>query len=112
MNKNIPNLAKVFRALSDKNRLKILLFVYKKECECKDSQPSFKNEACIKDLSKLLNITTPTISHHIKELVNAGLIITKREGKWVYCKINKKEFEKACIFLSKFLNNKRRNQKK
>jgi DNA-binding transcriptional ArsR family regulator len=112
MNKDISSLAKIFKALTDENRLKILLFVYKKECKCADSQPSCQNETCIKDLSKLLNITTPTISHHIKELVNAGLIITKKEGKWVYCKINQKAFEKACNFLSKFLNNKGRNYKK
>lgn len=102
MNKNIPNLAKIFKALADENRLKILLFVYKKECKCDENQLSCQNETCIKDLSKLLNITTPTISHHIKELVNAGLIITKKEGKWVYCKINRKAFEKAYIFSSKF----------
>lgn len=111
MNKDTPNFTKIFRALSDVNRLKILLFVYKKECNCEDSQLSCQNETCIKDLSKLLNITTPTISHHIKELVNAGLIITKKEGKWVYCKVNRKTFEKVCIFLSKFFNNKGRNLK-
>lgn len=112
MNKNIPNLAKIFKALADESRLKILLFVYKKECKCKDNQLSCKNETCIKDLSKLLNITTPTISHHIKELVNVGLIITRKEGKWVYCRINRKVFERACGFLSKLLNNKGRNYKK
>lgn len=80
MNKDTSNFTKIFKALADENRLKILLFVYKKECKCKDSQPSCQNETCIKDLSKLLNITTPTISHHIKELVNAGLIITKKKG--------------------------------
>lgn len=102
MSKNISNLAKMFKALADENRLKILLFVYKKECKCKDSQLSCKNEACIKDLSKSLSITTPTISHHIKELVNAGLIITKREGKWIYCRVNRKAFEKHFNFLNVF----------
>lgn len=111
MNKSIYNLAKIFKALADENRLKILLFVYQKDCKCKDNQLSYQNEACIKDLSKLLNITTPTISHHIKELVNAGLIITRREGKWVYCKVNRKTFEKVCIFLSELFNNKGRNLK-
>lgn len=111
MNKDTSNLTKIFKALSDDNRLKILLFIYKEECKCQDKQLSCQNEACIKDLSKLLNITTPTISHHIKELVNAGLIITKKEGKCIYCKVNRKSFEKVCIFLSKFFNNKEQNLK-
>jgi len=103
MNKNIKNLAKIFKALSDENRLKILSSVYAKECKCNDGQFSCRNETCIKDLSKLLDITIPTISHHIKELVNANLIITEKEGKWVYCKINQKAFLKTCTFLNNFL---------
>lgn len=103
MNKNNKNLAKIFKAFADKNRLKILLFIYKKECRCQENKFSCRNETCIKDLSKLLDITTPTISHHIKELVNAGLIITKKEGRWVYCKISQKTFQKTSNFLNKFL---------
>ncbi|MFO7928134.1 MAG: metalloregulator ArsR/SmtB family transcription factor [Candidatus Humimicrobiaceae bacterium] len=106
MEKSIISLTKIFKALSDEKRLKILLFIYNKGCKCEDEKLSCQNETCIKDLTKLLNITPPTISHHIKELVNAGLIITKKEGKWVYCRINIKVFEKVHGFISKFSNNK------
>lgn len=112
MNKDIPNLAKIFKALTDENRLKILLFIYKKECKCEQNQLSCQNETCIKDLSKLLNLTTPTISYHIKELVSSGLIVTEKEGKWVYCQINRGAFEKTRNFLSKFLSNKGQHYKK
>lgn len=105
MEKSITSLTKIFKALSDEKRLKILLFIYNKECRCEDEKLSCQNETCIKDLTELLNITPPTISHHIKELVNAGLIITKKEGKWVYCRINIKVFEKVHSFISKFSNN-------
>ena len=101
MTKNTKNIAKIFKTLANENRLKILLFVYRKECKCEENKLSCRNETCIKDLSKFLNITIPTISHHIKELVNAGLIITKKEGRWVYCKINQKTFQKTCGFLNK-----------
>ncbi len=104
MSKNITGLSKIFKALSDKNRVKILSFIYEKECKCESNQCEYRNETCIKELSKLLNITIPTISHHIKELINANLITTKKEGRWVYCKINKKALEKACIFLCNLSN--------
>lgn len=103
MNKNTKDLTKIFKALSNENRLKILSSVYAKECKCNESKFSCRNETCIKDLSKLLDITIPTISHHIKELVNAGLIVTKKEGRWVYCKINQEAFLKICSFLNNFL---------
>lgn len=106
MNKNITSLAKVFKALSDENRIKILWFIHKKQCRCKGDQCEYRDETCIKDLSRLLNITIPTISHHIKELINANLITTKKEGRWLYCKINHKAFEKTCSFLSRLSNNK------
>lgn len=100
MTKNITGLAKIFKALSDESRVKILFYIYKKECKCKSNQCEYQNETCIKDLSKLLNLTLPTISHHIKELLNANLITTKKEGRWVYCKISQRTFEKASIFLN------------
>lgn len=103
MIKDTKSIAKIFKTLADDNRLKILLFVYRKECKCEQNKLSCRNETCIKDLSKFLNITIPTISHHIKELVNAGLITTKKEGRWVYCRINQKSFQKTYGFLNKFL---------
>ena len=101
MNIDVKKLAKTFKTLADENRLKILLFIYNKNCKCDESTLSCRNETCIKDLAKFLNITIPTISHHIKELVNAGLITTKKEGRWVYCKINQKIFKKTGIFLNR-----------
>ena len=106
MVKNTKSLGKIFKALSDENRLKILLSVYAKECKCSADKFSCKNETCIKELSKLLDITIPTISHHIKELVNANLITTKKDGRWVYCKINQEAFLKTHNFLNKFLTKK------
>ncbi len=103
MNENTKDLTKIFKALGDENRLKILSLIYTKECKCNEGKISCLTETCIKDLSKLLDITTPTISHHIKELVNAGLIVTKKDGRWVYCKINQKTFLKIYNFLHKFL---------
>lgn len=86
---------KIFKALSDDNRLKIL----DKSCCC--------GGACVKDLAKHLGVSVPTASHHVKQLLNAGLIETKKDGKWVYCCINKEGAKKLDGFLKKILKNKK-----
>ncbi|MDH4330398.1 MAG: metalloregulator ArsR/SmtB family transcription factor [Candidatus Moranbacteria bacterium] len=100
IDKKNEKLDEIFKALADKNRLKILLFIHKQECRCRKNELSCQNEACIKDLAGLLGVTMPTISHHIKELVNAHLITTKKEGRWVYCKINKESFKEVSDFFN------------
>jgi DNA-binding transcriptional ArsR family regulator len=107
MSKKFADLTKIFKALSDKSRLEILSRIYKGELKCKCDEEERRDATCIKDLSKSLNIALPTVSHHIKELINAGLITTRKEGRWVYCQINKKVLERACKFLSKFLKEQR-----
>ena len=85
----------IFKTLSEKNRLKILLFIKKKQSF------SCKSKTCLKDLSEHLNITLPTVSFHIKKLKEADLVFIQRKGKKVYCRINKKSFEKIDNFLKK-----------
>lgn len=97
--KDSKQLAKIFKALGEENRLKMLSNILKKEWQCKQGKCCDK-EICIKDFSKPLKISFATISHHVKELVNCDLITAKKEGRWVYCQINKKVFKKALEFLN------------
>ena len=60
-------LAKAFKALSSPNRLAMYLDLLAQE---ETSVP----HCCLGDLISRLEIGAPTVSHHIKELVNAGLI--------------------------------------
>ena len=78
-------LAKVMKALSHPKRLELYFQIAEKHgadfeagCEC---------ECFITDMIHLLKLGAPTISHHIKELENAGLITTERRGKYLYAKI-------------------------
>ena len=66
---------KLFKALSDPNRLRILkMLQYKPLCVC--------------EVTSLLNLATSTVSKHLHILKEAGFIIEKKDGKWVYYFIN------------------------
>jgi len=102
MKKRLESLSKIFSALSSRSRLGILWYIYDKQRRCKGKVLRCRDGACIKDLAKSLNVSVPTVSHHIKELVSAGLVTTEKKGKWVYCEINKKAFEEAVGFLNRW----------
>lgn len=67
-------LAARFKALSDPNRLRILSIV--------SSSP--EAETCVCDLSEPLNLGQPTVSHHLKIMVEAGLLNREKRGVWAY----------------------------
>jgi ArsR family transcriptional regulator, arsenate/arsenite/antimonite-responsive transcriptional repressor len=77
-------MAKVFKALSNPNRLELYMQIVKQ------SEASYKTDCgcLISDIAKSLNIGAPTISHHLKELSNAELIFTERRGKYLVAKVN------------------------
>jgi DNA-binding transcriptional ArsR family regulator len=81
---NAKEATKILKALSNENRYE--LFMKIKE----GGQAEFE-AGCgclLHDLISTLNIGAPTVSHHIKELVNAGLVITEKRGKYLLCKVN------------------------
>lgn len=61
--------AKVFKALSDESRVKIILML-----------STGATNAC--DFMDELNISQPTLSHHLKILSEAGLVQMQKDGKW------------------------------
>jgi len=77
-------MAKVFKALSNPNRLELYLQI------AKNHEKSYRTyEGClINDITKSLNIGAPTISHHLKELSNAELIFAERKGKYLVARVN------------------------
>ncbi len=78
-------MAKVFKALSNPNRLELYLQIVKKH------EASYKTASgcLICEIAESLNIGAPTISHHLKELANAELIFTERKGKYLVARVNK-----------------------
>ena len=68
--------AEVFKALADENRLAIVRMVG----SC--------GEACACDLLADLNISQPTLSHHMKVLCSCGIVRCRREGRWCHYSID------------------------
>jgi len=77
-------MAKIFKALSNPNRLEIYLKIAENQ---KMSYKTFSG-CFMHEITKSLKIGPPTISHHLKELSNAELISTERKGKFLVAKIN------------------------
>ncbi|HEX3076421.1 MAG TPA: metalloregulator ArsR/SmtB family transcription factor, partial [Lachnospiraceae bacterium] len=70
---NNTEIARVFKAFCDERRIEILnLLLDGERCACK--------------LLEELDISQPTLSHHMKILCESGIVTTRREGKWThYC---------------------------
>ena len=74
---------KMFNALADKIRLKILNQI---------SQSSNKS-LCVCDLEELLDIKQSKLSYHLKKLVDANVLIAEKNGTWNYYKINEQQIQ-------------------
>ncbi|MBT3383770.1 MAG: winged helix-turn-helix transcriptional regulator [Prolixibacteraceae bacterium] len=76
---------KVMKALSNKNRFEIFMEIYKT-----NKQATYEDEECFiyEFMMKKLKIGAPTMSHHLKELANADLIVTEKRGKNIIARIN------------------------
>ncbi|WP_328683778.1 metalloregulator ArsR/SmtB family transcription factor [Streptomyces sp. NBC_01261] len=68
-------LAKVFKALGDPVRLRLLSMI---------ASRGQGGEVCVCELTPAFDLAQPTISHHLKLLRQAGLIDCERRGTWVY----------------------------
>ncbi|HEY7145264.1 MAG TPA: metalloregulator ArsR/SmtB family transcription factor [Streptosporangiaceae bacterium] len=67
-------LARLLKALADPTRLRLVSMVAAHD----------GGEACVCDLTGPLGLTQPTISHHLKILVDAGILTRDKRGVWAY----------------------------
>ncbi|MEM1757363.1 MAG: metalloregulator ArsR/SmtB family transcription factor [Candidatus Bathyarchaeia archaeon] len=81
-------LCRIFRALADSNRIRILKLLEVREM-------------CVCEIMIALELTQPTASHHLKILEDAGLIKGRKEGKWVFYKITRPEILKIMQNINK-----------
>ncbi|CAN5385772.1 metalloregulator ArsR/SmtB family transcription factor [soil metagenome] len=83
---DVDRLARMFRALSNPNRLRLFLNLLD---ESKlDLAKGRVHDCFLVKLLAGLDLGAPTVSHHVKELADAGLIHTQREGKQLTCSVD------------------------
>lgn len=82
-------IASLLKALSDPTRLRLLSHVAAQGCE----------SVCACDLTEPLGISQPTVSHHMKKLVDAGLLIREQKGKWAHYSVVPSAFAELRAFL-------------
>jgi ArsR family transcriptional regulator, arsenate/arsenite/antimonite-responsive transcriptional repressor len=70
-------LARVFKALGDPTRVRLLSLIAAHD----------GGEACICELTEPVGLSQPTLSHHMKQLVDAGLLTREQRGKWAYFRV-------------------------
>lgn len=98
--KNINEMALAFKALSHPNRLQIYVELLQLR-EKIIASGSDKDCSCpLTEFMNKLNIGAPTVSHHIKELVNAKLIWVERQGKFMTCHLNNEMREELETFFN------------
>jgi ArsR family transcriptional regulator len=79
---------KIFKALSDETRLRIYLLL-------------LQGELCVCELVNILNIEQSRISHGVRILKEAGLVVNRRQGKWIIYAVNPKTEENRIIQILK-----------
>ncbi|KUO73546.1 MAG: ArsR family transcriptional regulator [Clostridia bacterium BRH_c25] len=77
---------KIIKALSDSSRLKIIDIL-----SC--------GERCACDILEYFEFTQPTLSHHMKVLMECGIVESRKEGLWSYYSLNSTNCNKLILFL-------------
>ena len=75
-------IAAIFKAFCDENRIRIIKLLRSGEkCACK--------------LLEEINVSQPTLSHHMKILCDSEIVVGRKEGKWMHYSISEKGVEQA-----------------
>lgn len=83
---NEKEIATIFKAFCDENRIRILLLL-------------LGGEKCACLLLEEMNITQPTLSHHMKILCDSGIVVGRKDGKWIHYSLSDEGIEKAQKYL-------------
>ena len=85
-------IALMFKAFCDENRIQILELLRDGEkCACR--------------LLEEMNITQPTLSHHMKILCDSGVVVGRKEGKWMHYSISEEGLENVMDYLEELKKN-------
>ena len=88
-------MAAIFKAFADENRIQILELLRDGErCACR--------------LLEEMKITQPTLSHHMKILCDAGIVVGRKEGKWMHYSISEDGMRDVRNYLDELMANTKR----
>ena len=88
-------MAAMFKAFADENRIQILELLRDGErCACR--------------LLEEMNITQPTLSHHMKILCDSGIVVGRKEGKWMHYSISEDGMRDVRNYLDELMANTKR----
>lgn len=79
---DFQTVANIFKQLGDGSRIRIFWLL----CHC---------EECVMNLSSMVEMSSPAVSHHLRQLKAGGLIVSRREGKEVYYRAAETEAAQA-----------------
>ena len=82
--------ASILKAIADPVRLRLLSII----------GTAADGEACACDLPALVDRSQPTVSHHLRQLVNAGILDREQRGKWAWFSINNERLDTVCQAIS------------
>jgi ArsR family transcriptional regulator, arsenate/arsenite/antimonite-responsive transcriptional repressor len=82
----IESTADLFKALGDPARVKILNLLARTD-----------GPVCACDFEPALDLSQPTVSHHLKKLTDAGLLEREQRGKWAYFSLKREAVEKLAV---------------
>jgi DNA-binding transcriptional ArsR family regulator len=91
-------IARLFKALSDHNRLQILQLL-RECCPSGCELPAAGEGNTVSRLAEQFDLSLSTVSHHLKELRTAGLIVCQKRGQTVYCAPNSHVLAKLEAYL-------------
>src|SRR5688500_9716776 len=88
-NEEAGELERVFKALADRHRVKILNRLLQAGGEA----------VCVCDLEDLLPLKQPTVSYHLKQLLEAGIVEREKRGSFAYFSVADGALEHVCALL-------------
>jgi len=85
------NFTRLFRAMGDETRFQIIKLL-------------LENDLCVGALARILNISRPAVSQHLKILRSAGLVKGEKRGYWTHYEVQREAFQKAASGLQDLVN--------
>ena len=90
MDKSLKELTVIFKALADRNRIRIIKMLQQKPL-------------CVCEIREVLGISQPAVSRHLNILKNAGLIEDEKDGVWTNCRLPKSFTSEPVSAILKYL---------